>query len=147
SDRVAIMHQGRVLQFDRPEVIYRRPADPYVAGFVGFENLVPLAVTARDGALVTAGPLTLSQEEYGPIPDRFTLAARPEGLAVTADAPGIPGRVSLRTYLGRAYQYRCETALGPLTGNGPLGAPLEPGSAVRLVPQPEQCCILAAEVD
>jgi putative spermidine/putrescine transport system ATP-binding protein len=145
SDRVAIMHLGRVLQFDRPEVIYARPADAYVAGFVGFENLIPLQVSSRDGARVTAGPLTLSQDDFGPLPDRFTLAARPEGLAVTpagTGSAGIGGRVLLRTYLGRAYQYRCETDLGPLAGTGPLVTPFEPGTPVILTPVPEQCAVL-----
>src|SRR5688572_30565004 len=54
SDRVAIMHQGRIMQLDTPEVLYQRPANAFVARFVGFENLIPMTVTARDGSKVTA---------------------------------------------------------------------------------------------
>ena len=152
SDRVAIMHQGRIMQLDRPETLYQRPANAFVAGFVGFENLIPLTVTARAGDAVTAttqggGSLTLSQDRLGPIPDRFTLATRPEGLQVTADpdAPGLPATLGLRTYLGRSYQYQTTGGAGRLLAGGPLFQPFEPGAAVRLVPNPDHCAILPPE--
>ena len=69
SDRVAIMNAGRLMQFDRPEVLYRRPANTFVARFVGFENIIPLKVVARDGDVVTAETagmrLRLSQAAFG----------------------------------------------------------------------------------
>jgi putative spermidine/putrescine transport system ATP-binding protein len=55
---------------------------------------------------------------------------------------GIPATLGLRTYLGRAYQYQCETAAGHLVANGALSTPLEPGGSARLVPVPDQCCVL-----
>ena len=149
SDRVAIMHQGRIMQMDAPEVLYQRPANAFVARFVGFENLIPLRATGRAGAMVEAeGPgglrLMLDQGALGPIPEAFTLAARAEGLAVEpGEGAGIPATLGLRTYLGRAYQYQADTAAGPLAATGPLDRPLEPGPA-RLVPVAAQCCILPA---
>ncbi|MBB4041518.1 putative spermidine/putrescine transport system ATP-binding protein [Microvirga flocculans] len=151
SDRVAIMNAGRLMQFDRPEVLYRRPANTFVARFVGFENIIPFKVTAREGDRVTAETagmaLRLPQSAYGTIPDTFLLATRPDGLVVSTDpaAEGLPATLGLRTYLGRAYQYQCETPAGHLIANGSLTAPLESGTAVKLVPAPEQCTILAAE--
>jgi len=146
SDRVAIMHQGRIMQFDTPEVLYQRPANAFVASFVGFENMIPMAVVARDGAAVVAEVaghrLTLSQDDFGAIPDRFTLAARAEGLSVTQGADGLPATLGLRTYLGRAYEYHCDTPAGPLTGTGPLTGPYDPGTPARLIPKPDQCCLL-----
>ena len=152
SDRVAIMHQGRIMQLDTPETLYQRPANAFVANFVGFENLIPLTVTARNGAEVTArtetgAELTLSQDQLGAIPDRFLLATRPDGLQVTTDptASGLPAELGLRTYLGRAYQYQAQAGGLSLVANGPLSQPLELGTAAKLVPNPEQCAILAPE--
>lgn len=152
SDRVAIMNQGRIMQLDTPEMLYQRPANAFVARFVGFENLIALKVTARDGEMVTAAAqdgstVTLSQERLGPIPDEFILAARPEGLTVSEDsgAEGLPATLGLRTYLGRVYQYQCETGAGHLIANGSLATPLEPGSTVKLVPNQDQCAILKPE--
>ena len=153
SDRVAIMNAGRIMQLDTPETLYQRPANAFVARFVGFENLIPMKVVERDGAKVTAEmaggvKLTLNLERFGTIPDAFILACRADGLAVTADTrmEGIPAQLGLRTYLGRAYQYQCETAAGHLIANGPLTNPLEIGGTAKLVPVPDQCCILAPEV-
>ncbi|MGO4838553.1 TOBE domain-containing protein, partial [Rhizobiaceae sp. 2RAB30] len=151
SDRVAIMNAGRIMQLDTPEVLYQRPANAFVARFVGFENLIPMKVVGRDGAAVAAEApggtrLSLNQDRFGAIPDSFVLATRADGLVVSADpGEGIPATLGLRTYLGRAYQYQCETAAGKLIANGPLSAPLEPGSAARLVPVPDQCCVLKGE--
>ena len=152
SDRVAIMHAGKIMQLDTPENLYQRPANAFVARFVGFENLVPMTVVERDGAKITAEAaggvrLTLGLEHFGAIPDAFVLACRADGLAVT-DNPaveGIPATLGLRTYLGRAYQYQCDTPAGALIANGPLSRMLEPGSAAKLVPVPDQCTILAVE--
>ncbi len=152
SDRVAIMHQGRIMQFDAPETLYRRPVNAFVARFVGFENLIPMQVVARAGETATAElaggtRLDLDRRHFGSIPDRFVLATRPEGLTATpgTSGDGIPATVDVRTYLGRAYQYRCSTPTGPLVANGPLSQPLEPGSAARLVPVVDQCCVLGVE--
>jgi putative spermidine/putrescine transport system ATP-binding protein len=152
SDRVAIMHQGRIMQLDTPERLYQRPANAFVARFVGFENLIPMKVIARDGAQIIAEAaggvrLTLGLEHFGDIPDSFILACRADGLQVTDNSAmqGIPAKLGLRTYLGRAYQYQCETPAGALVANGPLTRPMEPGAAAKLVPVPEQCTILAPE--
>ena len=109
-----------------------------------------MRVVARDGERVTAelaggGRVRLSQHAFGPIPDSFVLASRPEGLAVSTDGDGIRARLGLRTYLGRAYQYRCETGSGELVANGVLATPLAPGEQAVLTPVAEQCCILAPE--
>jgi len=151
SDRVAIMNAGRLMQFEAPETLYRRPGNVFVARFVGFENILPFRVCARDGEMVVAENsgmrINLSQAVFGAIPDSFILAARPDGLSVSPDlsADGIPAQLGLRTYLGRAYQYQCETPAGRVIANGSLGNPLEPGTPVRLIPLAEQCCILAQE--
>ncbi len=149
SDRVAIMDAGRIRQFDTPEVLYQRPADAFVARFVGFVNLVPLRTLTRNGPLVEAAgasgiALILDQDRLGPIPDHFTLATRPDGLRVqtTTATGGIPATIGIRTYLGRIYHYQVVTPAGDLVAAGPLAHPLAPGTPVQLTPDPEQCCIL-----
>jgi putative spermidine/putrescine transport system ATP-binding protein len=152
SDRVAIMNAGRIMQFDTPEKLYQRPENAFVARFVGFENLIPMQVTARDGRQVTAEApggtlLRLDERRLGPIPGGFVLTTRADGLEVSADpaAPGLPATLGLRTYLGRAYQYQCDTPAGRLVANGALSAPLPSGASARLVPLPDQCCVLKPE--
>ncbi|MFT4184917.1 MAG: ABC transporter ATP-binding protein [Rhizobium sp.] len=150
SDRVAIMNAGRIMQLDTPEILYQKPANAFVARFVGFENLLTMRVVERIGASVIAeakggARITLSQEDYGPIPDDFILACRADGLAVRREGQGLPAVLGTRTYLGRAYQYQCATPAGDIVANGALSDPMPAGSAAMLVPLPEQCCVLAPE--
>ena len=152
SDRVAIMHAGRIMQLDTPETLYSRPANRFVADFVGFENMIPLRAVSEAGDAVRAemaggGTIDLSRSDFT-VPARdFLMATRPEGLLVVphGSAPGLPATLGLRTYLGRAYQYQCDTPAGPLKANGPLGQPYDDGTRVTLVPQPDQCCLLPRE--
>jgi multiple sugar transport system ATP-binding protein len=102
ADRVAVMRDGRVEQVDRPQAIYERPANVFVAGFIGSPamNLVHSRIEADNGSLYA-----IFGEHRLELPDRplrwpglgryvgrdLILGVRPEGLAdarrVTAD-PG-----------------------------------------------------------
>jgi ABC-type sugar transport system ATPase subunit len=52
GDRIAVMRDGRIEQVDTPEAVYARPANTFVARFIGAPamNLVPPSVTGIDGA-------------------------------------------------------------------------------------------------
>ncbi|MDP2780213.1 ABC transporter ATP-binding protein [Devosia sp.] len=80
ADRIVVMREGRSEQVDRPDVVYRNPQTPFVAGFIGSMNLVD--GTVSNGQFSGAGlsvPLPVSD---GPA----TLAVRPEALElVVAD--------------------------------------------------------------
>ena len=52
GDRVAVMRDGRLQQVDTPEVVYDRPSNRFVAGFVGVASFVPVA----DGSLAVVRP-------------------------------------------------------------------------------------------
>jgi multiple sugar transport system ATP-binding protein len=53
GDRVCVMRGGLLLQADRPQVLYDRPANLFVGGFIGSPgmNLVEARLVERDGAL------------------------------------------------------------------------------------------------
>ena len=46
ADRIAVLNQGTVEQFDTPEVIYHLPATPFVADFVGQADFIPGTVSS-----------------------------------------------------------------------------------------------------
>jgi spermidine/putrescine ABC transporter ATP-binding subunit len=50
SDRIAVMAEGRIRQLGTPDEIYRRPADRFVASFVGDVNVLRARLERRDGA-------------------------------------------------------------------------------------------------
>ena len=41
SDRIAILHDGRIIQADTPEKLFAHPVDPWCANFLGFHNFIP----------------------------------------------------------------------------------------------------------
>src|SRR5205814_7745685 len=61
SDRIAVLHRGRLQQFGTPREIYARPANRVVADFLGQVNLLPAPIVAVDqaGATLALGPLRL----------------------------------------------------------------------------------------
>jgi putative spermidine/putrescine transport system ATP-binding protein len=54
ADRIAILDAGRVAQIGTPEEIYNRPNSPFVAGFMGATNVVPLTLRRAEGRIVIA---------------------------------------------------------------------------------------------
>jgi ABC-type Fe3+/spermidine/putrescine transport system ATPase subunit len=59
ADRVVIMNAGRIEQVGQPLAVYRQPASPFVARFLGMHNLLPGQVTALVPAPLVATPLGL----------------------------------------------------------------------------------------
>ncbi|MGQ0564208.1 MAG: ABC transporter ATP-binding protein [Gemmobacter sp.] len=111
ADRVALILDGRLRQYDVPDAFYRRPADAQVAGFFGGRNLIAGRVAGGrfEGPL---GPLTLPPG----LPDGpGTLTFRPESLRLGTGAQNtLTCTVQDRLYLGTQTRLRLtlgETAL------------------------------------
>jgi ABC-type Fe3+/spermidine/putrescine transport system ATPase subunit len=47
ADRICVMRAGHILQLGEPADIYYRPADAFVAGFIGETNLLPVEIVRR----------------------------------------------------------------------------------------------------
>jgi putative spermidine/putrescine transport system ATP-binding protein len=97
SDRIAVFHEGQLLQVGTPADIYERPASRFVAGFVGTSNLVAGDVARK---------ITGSEQ---------TFSIRPEKIHVgpTDDAPGtdmhtVDGVVREVVYVGLFTRYQVE---------------------------------------
>ncbi|MHA6298227.1 ABC transporter ATP-binding protein [Devosia sp. CAU 1758] len=82
ADRIVVMRDGRTEQVDRPDIIYREPRTPFVAGFIGTMNLVDGEVS--NGQFERAGFTVEMPIADGPA----TLAVRPEALDLVASEPG-----------------------------------------------------------
>ena len=96
ADRVAVMHEGRVIQFDTPSHLYESPADIVTAAFVGEAVLLP--ATAHDGRAECAlGTLRLqAATPDGPI----TVLIRPEQIMLSEDPAAPPACVEHLNYYG-----------------------------------------------
>ncbi|MFN7021985.1 MAG: ABC transporter ATP-binding protein [Phycisphaerales bacterium] len=119
ADRIAIVNRGRVVQVGPPDELYRRPASPFVAEFLGETNFIPARFIEREGRHVAVqtpiGRLvgTASAESLDLNAD-LVLSVRPE--AVRINAPDgrntMFARVESTTYLGETAQLLTELASG-----------------------------------
>ena len=119
SDRVAVMSQGRLEQVDTPVELYRRPANAFVATFLGESNLLPARILARDASGATAaldgleGAWAIAQRDGLPAGPDAWLLVRPEDFAIAVDGePGLAADVTEVVYLGEI------TALGARLATG-----------------------------
>ena len=115
SDRVVVMHGGRVQQVDAPHRLYEHPRSRFISGFVGKTNL--LRATVRGGALELAPGMRVPMAgDVGAAEgSTLTVCLRPEKLAFADDADGrLAARIEERFFLGSQWLYRVSTALGDL---------------------------------
>src|SRR5512141_2777892 len=117
SDRIAVMNRGRVSQLGTPQEIYDRPADPFVADFIGSSNFLRARVVDRNGQNVTL-ELPSSQRIVAltgkSVEGNVLVALRPERLSIHAERPVdsdenvLPARITGRSYLGARTLYQAD---------------------------------------
>jgi ABC-type sugar transport system ATPase subunit len=96
ADRLAVFNHGDVQQIDHPHEIYARPANVFVAGFMGYPPMNLFDAHRADQTL-RAGPIQLSLLDMGApdLPDQLlTMGIRPEAVAVTPAETMREGAVS-----------------------------------------------------
>lgn len=84
GDRLGVLHGGSLRQVGNPREVYDRPADVFVAGFVGYPPMNLFDARMEDGT-ITAGPLRfpLPAEASTVAPGRMvTVGVRPEDVTV-----------------------------------------------------------------
>lgn len=100
SDRIAVMKDGNIMQIGTPKEIYAKPANKFVAGFIGVSNFIDVEI--KDGKAMIddyAININLKNKYEG----KAVLSARPE--QIFFDKSGIKGKVTFATFLGDFIEY------------------------------------------
>jgi len=121
SDRIAVMSAGEIQQIGVPEDVYHRPANRFVAEFVGRVNLFEGVVAGVDGGEAvleidgSARRLTVRAAEGARVSDRVTVVVRPEAMTLLANGDAsVNGTntwdadVHSTAFLGDHYEYELE---------------------------------------
>jgi multiple sugar transport system ATP-binding protein len=91
ADRIVVLQNGTVQQYDTPEAVYERPANQFVAGLIGSPTMNFFSVEPRgDAAILSDGgaPLALDAESLARLKKagKAVLGVRPEHFAVTPNS-------------------------------------------------------------
>lgn len=116
SDRIAVMNMGVVQQVGTPAEIYRRPANRFVAEFIGKTNLLERGLLQKDSrAVIELGKdhlIEVSDLVDPSATDRVQVSVRPE--AVKAGSSGLAAEILDETFLGSHSQVRARLETGEI---------------------------------
>ncbi len=143
SDRIAVMNAGRILQIGTPQDIYQRPADRFVAGFIGETNFLDGQAVAGGVRLSCGETVAVAAGRAGPV----TLAVRPEHVRLADE--GLAATIANLVYFGTDTHAHCALSDGtPVVARVPArpdgAAQMAVGDRVRLAFAPGAVQVLAA---
>jgi putative spermidine/putrescine transport system ATP-binding protein len=150
ADRMAIMHDGKVQQVGAPDMLYERPANLFVADFLGKMNffrggLAEGGIFGTDkGARIRVATGPQGAGHVGVRPERVRLATVPSG------ANALPGSVESTVYLGALLEVRVKLESGEAiccqlpNSAGLDGQATQVGSRVYACFEPADCVMFAA---
>jgi ABC-type Fe3+/spermidine/putrescine transport system ATPase subunit len=111
-----------VLQIGPPKALYERPANRFVADFIGINNLVDGTVRAMEGPQQTlrvetaVGEIAAIHDKRLAVGDRCVICIRPENAVIDGDATGegnrLRGRITFAAYLGNTLRYDVDLGNG-----------------------------------
>lgn len=99
SDRIAVMNKGKIMQLGTPVEIYKKPANSFVANFIGVSNFIDAKVVGENTLAIDDYtfnvPFKSNQDEM------VKLSVRPEQVRLSQDSSvGLKGKIVLSTFLG-----------------------------------------------
>lgn len=123
ADTIVVMDQGTIQQVDTPNAVYERPANLFVAGFIGIPSMNTIEGSIASGMFYTGG----GQLPAGGIPDldAVTAGIRSEDLMLRSNAhaeDGIAAQVKLVELVGSDKLVQLETPVGHLIARVPTAS-------------------------
>jgi spermidine/putrescine transport system ATP-binding protein len=99
SDRVAVMNEGRVLQIGTPSEIYEKPADSFVAHFIGETNMIEGTIKSQENGMLLVDIPAVADirshcDKKSKCGDQVKLTIRPEKIRLSRTRPETSGPLS-----------------------------------------------------
>jgi iron(III) transport system ATP-binding protein len=154
SNRVALMSEGHIIQEGRPRELYQKPANQFVASFLGSTNLLEADVQERAGGdmwmLTTpAGPIKAACPSGVQPGNKVTVSIRPESLMIHAQ-PGssgneLEGEVEMFMFLGEMAECRVKVGSSVLRTRQHPNVSFRHGDRVYVQIPYEACTVISDE--
>ena len=141
GDRIALLHEGRLVECASPEDLYGKPATLAAARFISDVN--ELRGVCRDGCVRT--PIGCFAAPHLADHTDVCVCIRPHSIRVAPHGAGIPGRVVSTSFLGEVNHVAVAVngLAAPLTIRTPGRTRLAPNDTVYLEVDPEHVLIVA----
>jgi iron(III) transport system ATP-binding protein len=142
SDRIAVMRDGTIAQFDTPQRIYDAPADSFVASFIGGFSLVR-GRRQSDRFHISGNGDQAVQTGVGPVGEGL-LVIRPEDARPPEAYPSgrLRGAIVSRAFQGRCWRLSVDVGGHRVRIDWPDSVPV--GAALEFSLPPERCVVLAS---
>jgi iron(III) transport system ATP-binding protein len=136
SDRIIVMKNAEIAQAGTPHDLYDRPANAFIADFIGDANLIDVEITQSGTPTEIAlldRRLRLPLQSAATGPAKLVLRPHHIRLGHAARPDTLPAEVTYAAWLGNSVQYTLATAAGPLFAIGaPQPTPFRQGDSVHL---------------
>jgi putative spermidine/putrescine transport system ATP-binding protein len=143
SDRIAVMHKGRIQQVATTTEIYERPANDFVADFVGESNLFRGTVTEPGVVSLEGGRRLLVHPSVRTVGQRMGVLIRPERFGRGSNV--FSGEIKEAVYLGGSLKLRiaCDDGLELIVRQPARGPVPAPGTRVSVSIDPGDIHVFA----
>lgn len=136
SDRIIVMKNAEIAQEGTPHDLYDRPANAFIADFIGDANLIDVEVTksgAETEVTLQGRRLTLPLASAATGPAKIVLRPHHIHLSREAEPERLPAEVTYAAWLGNSVQYTLSTPVGPIFAIAPpQPLPFRQGDSVQL---------------
>jgi iron(III) transport system ATP-binding protein len=157
SDRIAVMEAGNIVQIGTPQEIYAKPANRFVADFIGTMNFMPGEIVQvlqdRDQAYVHTEfsenmLCTMPDGKVVKIGEKVYASIRPEDVEIFTEPPQtgenlFKGIIAHKAYLGNFLYFFVSVNETMIRVQVPHYVPQEEGQELYLVLNPQKCMILS----
>ena len=148
SHQIAVMHEGRIQQIGSPRDVYERPANRFVADFVGNSNFIDGTALSSCIVRTEIGDVRVNASDLRP-DERVAVSARPEDVELSESRPAgdnvWEARVEQKVFLGEAVDFQVQLGTRMLLSRQHPSLRTRVGEPIFVRLDPEKCTVLRVE--
>lgn len=147
ADRVAVIFDGKLAQYDAPDALYQRPNSIEIADFMGASNIFACTYSADGMATTSFGELNFEASIVEHNAGRGSILLRSEAIDLLIEKDEqvenvVPGKITGREFFGATINYSIECGTEVITVNEQSRRMVDIGQDVWLTIRPEQIWII-----
>ncbi|MEP4197718.1 MAG: ABC transporter ATP-binding protein [Aliishimia sp.] len=147
ADRVAVIFDGKLAQYDEPDALYQRPNSVEIADFMGASNIFPCELFADGVAKASFGELKFDPDQTPFREGAGSILLRGEAIDLHTEMDDsrenvLPGKITGREFFGATVNYSVECAGEIITVNEQSRRMVEVGQEVWITIEPDRIWII-----